>query len=287
MMMIRFLLRPLLACTFFLSSLAGGEPVAAPTSAAKLHATTLIFKNGTYTSIFGLVPKTYTIESEERRQIVQTPESDSAFTLQLLSSETRRILSSADEVPTVETSTKPLTGKTIRSTRTGDGWGFEVIGQAELTANEKREAERLVAAAKPGASPFESPVWNQDGVWSLDLAHVLTNLGYSQLSDITGKAEVRRPSESAASPWPLSVTASFNSGEKKEKVAIEIESKGELTMSSEHNGVKNLKLAGRLVLHGYRDLPDGRNVPYSLITDFDYRKETTPAPPAVPPKESN
>jgi hypothetical protein len=112
---------------------------------------------------------------------------------------------------------------------------------------------------------------------------VLTYLGYSQLSEITGTAEVRRPSDSTASPWPLSVAASFNSGEKKEKVAIEIEGKGVLTMSAEHAGVKSLELAGRLVLHGYRDLPDGRNVPYSLITDFDYRKETSPEPS----KESN
>lgn len=245
------------------------------------HTSTLTFQNGTYTSIFGIVPKEYKLESQETREILQKIETDSVFTLEMVASETRRILSLPGETSTIETAPKPLTGKTVRVSKMGGGWEPEIVGLSDPKEDEIKEAARLVGRYAPGASPFEALAWTAEGTASLDVEKVLTYLGYTQISEPYGTASAKRgpvpESAGPMAPVALEIEANFGSGEGESKITVELKAKGELKSSEDSPGSQSLKLEGRLAVHGQRKLADGRVVPYSLITDFAYQAMTAPA----------
>jgi hypothetical protein len=208
---------------------------------------------------------------------VQKPEEGGGFLLELLSSETKRILSLPDEVPTVETGSKPLTGKSLRIKKDGESWTFEILGLTDPGDAEKAEAARLLNRFQPGLSPFAKLNWSSDGTAELDLEGVLRFLGYPQPTEIHGTARLKRTSDAVSGPWDLTVSTTFDSGQDKAKVSVELEGKGNVTIEAESEKPKHILLEGRLVIHGQRDLPDGRNVPFTVEADFRYESASAPA----------
>lgn len=243
------------------------------------HTSTLRFLKGTYTSIFGFVPKEYTLESEETREILQTIGSEAEFTLNLVSSDSRRILSIPDETPTVESAPKPLTGKTLRIFKKGDAWEFEILGETDAKEEEKREARRLVARFQPGATPFKPLAWDAQGNTPLDLANLLKFLGYPQANNLQGSAQLSRSAPDSEGPASLAFDAVFEAGEKVSKIAVEIKGKGEVVLSSSASGYERVAINGDWTIHGQRELPDGRKVPYSVVTPFSYETRTSKVTP--------
>jgi len=239
------------------------------------HSTTLKFKNGTYASIFGIVPKEYKLESEETREILEKPEGADAFTLDLVSSETRRILTLPDETPTVESAPKPLTGKSLHVVRRGEAWDFQIVGHDSPTEEEKKEAQRLVARFQPGASPFHPLTWSPEGTAVVDLAALLKYLGYTQTHDLNGSARLTRASANPGDPLQLDVAANFDSGDQAARISVELKAAGTLRLPEAAGGDQKLEIEGDLTIHGQRVLPDGRKVPYSLITRFSYSTVNT------------
>ncbi len=258
----------------------GDQPptVSAPAPALR-HTTQLKFIDGSYTSVFGLVPKKCQLSSDDKRVIVERAGSDSSsFTLEMLSSDVWRILSVPDENPTVSTTPKPLTGKTIRVVKKGDKWAPEILATAEPTEEEEREAERLVVRFSPGSSPFRELVWNTEGVSSLDLAVLLRFLGYTHAKDVHGSATLSRVQDESPEKPSLRIEAAFESGEGIDRILVELNGKGSVLLSGVSPHYRKVQLDGDLSIHGHRVLPDGRKVPYSLITSFSYETSVSPEP---------
>lgn len=254
------------------------EETAAAANPVLKHTSTLKFLKGTYTSIFGFVPKEYTLESVDTREILQTIESDEGFVLNLVSSDSRRILSIPDETPTVESAPKPLTGKTLRVFKKAEAWDFEILGEAEAKDEETKEARRLVARFQPGASPFNPLVWDAEGRAPVDLTNLLKFLGYPQVNNLLGSARLQKPAAGQEGPARLEFEAAFEAGEKLSKISVEIKGKGEVVLSSSSSGHERVAITGDLTIHGQRELPDGRKVPYSVVTPFSYETSTVKVP---------
>lgn len=251
-----------------------------PAPQTRKHTSSLTFKNGTYTSIFGIVPKEYKLESEETREIILKKEDESTFTLMLVASETRRILSIPDETPSVESAPKLLTGKTLRVTRAGEKWDFEVVGNVPPSEEETREAQRLITRYQPGASPFIKLPWTPEGTAAVDVVSLLVFLGYTHVSELHGSAQVKRSTNDPSGPLTLDVDAIFQSGEMNARISVELKASGTLLHPEEAAIEQKLRLDGQLNIHGERNLPDGRKVPYSLITEFKYETVSASVPGA-------
>lgn len=279
----RYLVFLILSVLWGSGAVALAESPSVSSGAARRHVSSLKFENGSYTSIFGLVPKKYSLESQESREILQKTVDERHFSLELVASQTRRILSIPEEAPLIETLPKPLTGSTVQVTQQGETWEFEVPGRPELTEDEMKEARRLVARYQPGASPLVGITWGPEGAGTLDLQKLLTFLGYTQLSEVSGEAKVQKSGVAAGAddPFTVEVKAAFRSGEGSSQLSVELEAKGTAVVTPGGDAKQGLMLQGRLVLHGQRDLSDGRRVPYSLETDFRYETQS-----AVPPAGS-
>ena len=258
------------------ATLPASEPTTSGPAPIK-HTSSLKFLNGTYSSIFGIVPKEYRIESQETRETIQRIESESLYTLELAASDTRRILSLEGETPTIETGAKPLTGKTLRGTKEGDQWKAQIVGVENPSEEELKEAARLVARFAPGSSPFASLVWSPEGTATLDVSKVLTFLGYTQINEVHGTAVAKRStSPEGAASIAVEIEANFTSGEGGSRLTVDLKAAGPMEPNPASGEPATLALDGKLALHGQRKLPDGRVVPFNLITDFAYK--TTSAP---------
>jgi hypothetical protein len=257
----------------------GGSETPSVVPPAIRHTSSLKFFNGTYSSIFGIVPKEYRLESQETRETIQRTESDTVYSLELVASDTRRILSLEGETPTIETGSKPLTGKTLRRSKNGGEWKTEIIGVENPSEEELKEAFRLITRFAPGASPFEDLVWSPEGTAPLDVAKMLTFLGYTQTRDVHGTAIAKRPApEKAEQPIAVEIEANFTSGDGPSKLTVDLKAAGSLQLDGPAGAGAAMAfgLEGKLVLHGHRKLPDGRVVPYNLVTDFAYKTTALP-----------
>ena len=276
----RSIFRPIPFALFLLATAAGGQAGESPPASgpAVKHLSTLKFLKGTYTSIFGIVPKRYTVESVETRESVQTMRGPDAFALDLVAANTQRILSLEGETPTIENGTKPLVGNTVLGVRRGDSWEPQIKDVAAPSEAEQKEARRLVARFQPGGSPFLSPAWDTNGKAVLELPRVLRFFGYAQADEIHGSATLQKP-EAEGKGASLEMSIQFTSGENVERITVELKGAGEVKLHEEEPGYSKVVLQGELTIHGNRVLEDGRKVPYSLITPYSYETtaETRPA----------
>lgn len=239
----------------------------------------LSLQNGTYTSIFGLVPKECGLSSEESRTVEVRQISEEQCSLLVLDSETKRILSEPDEIPSVEAGQKPLTGKTLSLVKDGEsGWKIEETCLSSLTEEEAKEADRLVSRYQPGkANPFSHLDYSTEKNTPLDTKSVLEYFGYTEVSNITGDAEAKKilPDESASdaalTAIELKINVVFEAGEGINKRSTELEGTGKILLDTEMKAPKQVDLNGKLAIHGERKLPDNRIVPYSIVSKFEYQ----------------
>jgi len=241
--------------------------------------TTLEYQEGRYTSIFGLVPKEGKLELSEERVIVKetTAGNPSEFRLKLESSRVRRMLDVAGELPTIDVDPKPLTGKSVHFVQREGKWEWSVDGVGELAAAEAKEASRLVARFEPGRSPFAELSGEPGQERRLDLERFLVFLGYAAPREILGEATLG-PGAAAGAGHPVTLQTLFKSGAESEELTIEIDAKGHLLDPETDGGFRSLVLAGHLTVAGHRDLPDGRRVPFNIMTEFKYSVERSVAP---------
>jgi len=269
---------------------AGWVPVVSGSEAGGTdrYTTRLLMKNGKYSSIFGLVPKEGTLEVSESRVIDRREMSEEEVLVDLVSSSTKRVLVIPGELPMVEADPKPLTGKSVKIFRQEAGWGCEILGIEQPDEVERREAERLKTRFAPGGSPFEGMGSLGEGeVRELRLDGLLTFLGYSELSDVQGKASVTGGGAAAGSELAVAVGAMFRTGQGLAAQTVELEAKGRAVFAEGSAGPRFLSLAGTLFIHGQRELADGRRVPYSIVTDFEYEgRQEAVSPAAVEPAVS-
>ena len=245
-----------------------------PRPSAEKYSTKLGFSNGTYTSIFGLVPKKGELKLDEQRVIVVRPTDSGGFELEPISSTVQRTLSIPDELPTVENVTKPLTGKKVRVEPSGQDWKTEILSEAAPTPEEKVEADRLSARFRPDNAPFVGIQFDAQGKGNVDLGKLLLFLGYTEVREVMGSAEARldlsRTSEKAPSSFEVKLQTAFSTGDGDRKISVDIDAQGTVSTPPNDPRPSTIKLGGKLGIHGHRDLPDGRRVPYSILTDFQY-----------------
>jgi hypothetical protein len=261
----------------------GSSSVLASTPPGELHhqtyTSTLEYLNGKYASIFGLVPKEGKLSLKEERVIVREQAAgERGFTLQLVSSNVRRVLEIPDELPILVADPKPLTGRTLKVSEQDGSWKVNIVGLESPTPVELREGDRLAARFHPDASPFPTNDRDPSKDLPLDLAKVLTYLGYVAPREMLGEAILvgQQQNGSAADQSegsPLRIRSIFTMGEGLEEVTVELNAEGVVVLGNGTAECQKVQLAGSLAVAGRRKLEDGRIVPYNIFTDFKYAVE--------------
>lgn len=246
------------------------------------HNTKLVLASGSYTSIFGLIPKTYLLEATEVRKLKQQWVSKTAFSIETVSSESRKILSAEGENASIQIDAKPLTGKNVEFEIRDGVWALKEMIDISLTKEEKKEAERLAMRYSPDLAPFKNLIFDEAGIAKIDAEQILKFLGYLPIQIDKGVVSLKKKEGLGANEkaqGELTVDYVFQTKEEVANAAVELVGQGEIKWSNTKGDVQELTLKGELVIHGQRLLDDGRKVPYNLISDYSYQsssKEITP-----------
>lgn len=274
----------LLGFSLVLFSLAASHTVSAADEilVSSQHINTKIeYFNGSYTSIFELVPDSYQIEIKESRQARIVSQNDTAFDLHDIEARVQRILRKQDTVSTIEVDENPLNGKELHFVLENEKWmptsAFK--DGTPLTSEQLSAAERLVSKLGIKNSPFAQIEWGDSGEGLLKVQKFLDYLGYEKIIESHGICKVRKGKDAdksetpAAEVFQLEIDAAFELGEGLERRTTVLKASGSYR-KIKGTDESQLVMEGKIVTDGERIIPPERKVPYTLEADFKYDKTT-------------
>lgn len=227
--------------------------------------------DGKYSSIFGIVPKEYDINSKDTLILTIRREGDS-LVLDVQEAKHEQILRAPNELPLINIKEKPLHGLKLKiKGQEAGNINIQRYDEVALTEEQVKEASRLAVRFIPSSSPFKNLNLEKEEV-ELDLPMLLSFLGYNVVRIEDGKATLSKGDKKDAARWKLLLQSVFRFKSEENETYIELQGNGHVVLD-EKQDLTELALKGDVAIHGSRKLPDGRIVPFNLISNYEYESQ--------------